>query len=326
MKYHTVKYAVACLAGWLACGSSFGETFPSRPLTLVVPFSAGGPTDVVARHLGVAMGRTLGQSVVVENRASTGGIVGSEAVVRAEPNGYTLLIHNIGMATLPALTRSLRFDPTRDFEYIGLVADVPMTLVARAQLAPNGFAELRRYISANQKKINLANAGVGTASHLCGLMLMSQLQVPMTSVAYKGAAPAMVDIQGGQVDLLCDQITTTLQPIHTGRVKAYGSTTAARLPSLPNLPTLREQGLGDFEVTVWHGIYAPKGTPQPVVARLAKALQDAVSDPAFRESMQKLGAIPVPAERATPAALSSQLRSEIARWTAIIRQADAFID
>ncbi|GLC94454.1 hypothetical protein Tamer19_38620 [Cupriavidus sp. TA19] len=321
-----MRYVAALAIGLLACSSSFGQTFPTRPLTLVVPFSPGGPTDVVARHLGAAMGRSLGQSVVVENRASTGGIVGSEAVVRAEPNGYTLLIHNIGMATLPALTKSLRFDPTRDFEHIGLVADVPMTLVARPDLTPTGFSELRAYISANQRKINLANAGIGTASHLCGLMLMSQLHSAMTSVPYKGAAPAMVDIQGGQVDLLCDQVTTTLQPINTGRVKAYGSTTSLRLAALPKLPTLREQGLGDFEVTVWHGIYAPRGTPKPVVAKLVKALQDAVSDPAFREGMHKLGAVPVSAERAAPQALSAQLRNEIARWTPVIRQANAFID
>jgi len=321
-----MKYVAALAIGWLACSPSFGQSFPTRPLTLVVPFSPGGPTDVVARHLGAAMGRSLRQTVVVENRASTGGIVGSEAVVRAEPNGYTLLIHNIGMATLPALSKSPRFDPTKDFEYIGLVADVPMTLVARPNLAPNDFNELRAYISANQKKINLANAGIGTASHLCGLMLMSQLHSAMTSVPYKGAAPAMVDVQGGQVDLLCDQVTTTLQPINTGRVKAYGSTTPSRFAALPKLPTLREQGLGRFEVTVWHGIYAPKGTPQPVVATLVKALQDAVTDPAFREGMQKLGAIPVSKDRATPEALSAQLRSEMARWSPVIKQADAFID
>ncbi|MGO4328944.1 MULTISPECIES: tripartite tricarboxylate transporter substrate-binding protein [unclassified Cupriavidus] len=321
-----MKYLAALAIGWVACSSSFGESFPARPLTLVVPFSPGGPTDVVARHLSAAMGRSLGQSVIVENRASTGGIVGSEAVVRAEPNGYTLLIHNIGMATLPSLSKKLRFDPTKNFEYIGLVADVPMTLIARPDLAPSGFGELRSYIAKNQRKINLANAGIGTASHLCGLMLMSQLHAAMTSIPYKGAAPAMVDIQGGQVDLLCDQVTTTLQPINTGRVKAYGSTTASRLAALPELPTLREQGLGEFEVTVWHGVYAPKGTPKPVVAKLVKALQEAVTDPAFREGMQKLGAIPVSVDRATPEALASKLRNEIARWTPVIIQANAFID
>jgi tripartite-type tricarboxylate transporter receptor subunit TctC len=306
--------------------SAVAQSFPQKPVTLVVPFSTGGPTDVVARHLALAMGKSLGQPVVVENRASTGGIVGTEAVLRSEANGYTLLIHNIGMSTLPALSRSLRFNPAKDFDYIGQVADVPMTLVGKRELASSNFRELHAYIAANQKKVNLANAGVGTASHLCGLMLMNRLKMPMTTIPYKGAAPAMTDLQGGQVDLLCDQITTTLQPILTGRVKSYGSTTRVRLPALPDLPTLGEQGISDFEVTVWHGIYAPKNLPRPVSDRLVKALQDGVADPAFKESMQKLGALPVTAERASPEGLSRHLRSEMARWLPLIKEAEAFID
>jgi tripartite-type tricarboxylate transporter receptor subunit TctC len=302
------------------------QAFPQRPVTLVVPFAAGGPTDVVARHLGIAMGKALGQPVIVENRASTGGIVGTEAVVRAEPNGYTLLIHNIGMSTLTALSKNLRFDPTKDFEYIGQVADVPMILVGKRDLVPTGFAELQAYIALNQKKINIANAGIGTASHLCGLLLMSRLNVPMTTVPYKGAAPAMTDLQGGQVDLLCDQVTTTLQPISSGRVKAYGTTTPNRLQSLPDLATLKEQGFADFEVSVWHGIYAPKKTPKPVVDRLVKALQDGLEDPVFKDSMQKLGAIPVSRVRATPEGLENHLKSEMAKWSPLIKQAEAFID
>lgn len=314
---------ILCLGAWVA---AFAQAFPQKPVTLIVPFAAGGPTDVVARHLALAMGKSLGQSVIVENRASTGGIVGAEAVMRAEPNGYTLLVHNIGMSTLPALSRSLRFNPATDFDYIGQVADVPMTLVGRRDLGPSSFQDLQGYIAANQKKINLANAGIGTASHLCGLMLMSRLKMPMTTVPYKGAAPAMIDLQGGQVDLLCDQITTTLQPIATGRVKPYGSTTRVRLPALPELPTLGEVGLAGFEVTVWHGVYAPKHLPKPITDRLVKALQDAVADPAFKDSMQKLGALPVSKEKASPEGLASQLRQEIARWSPLIKQAEAFLD
>ena len=305
---------------------ALAQDFPRRPVTLIVPFSAGGPTDVVARHLAQSMGRSLGQPVVVENRASSGGIVGTEAVVRAEPNGYLLLIHNIGMSTLPALSRSLRFNPATDLDYIGQVADVPMTLVGKRDLEPTGFRSLQQYIQANQKKINLANAGIGTASHLCGLMLMSRLNLPMTTVPYKGAAPAMADLQGGQVELLCDQVTTTLQPIQSARVKPYGSTTRERLPSLPELPTLSEQGLEGLEVTVWHGIYAPKNLPRPVTEKLVKALQDGLADPAFRDSMQKLGALPVSKEKATPEGLGKHLNQEIARWSPVIRKAEAFID
>lgn len=321
-----MKRISALILSLAACSAALAQDFPQRPVTLIVPFSAGGPTDVVARHLAQAMGRSLGQPVVVENRASSGGIVGTEAVLRSDPNGYTLLIHNIGMSTLPALSRSLRFNPATDFDYIGQVADVPMTLVGKRELEPNGFKALQQYITANQKSINLANAGVGTASHLCGLMLMSRLNLAMTTVPYKGAAPAMADLQGGQVELLCDQITTTLQPIQTGRVKPYGSTTRERLPSLPELPTLSEQGIEGLEVTVWHGVYAPKNLPKPISERLVKALQDGLTDSAFRISMQKLGALPVSKDKATPEGLGKHLRAEIARWSPVIKQAEAFID
>lgn len=309
-----------------ACTSALAVDFPEKAVTLIVPFSAGGPTDVVARHVAVAMGKSLGQTVVVENRASSGGIVGSEAVVRAEPNGYTLLIHNIGMSTLPALSRNLRFDPLRDYDYIGQVADVPMTLVGKRNLPPANFKDLQAHLAAHGKDLNLANAGIGTASHLCGLMLMSRLQVAITTVPYKGAAPAMTDLQGGQVDLLCDQITTTLQPINTGRVKPYAATTRSRLSALPEVPTLNELGISDFEVTVWHGIYAPKGLPKAVSARLVKALQDAVNDPGFKDSIQKLGALPVTQQRASPEGLATHLRSEVTRWTPVIKAAAAYLD
>lgn len=321
-----MKVIAALLLASGACTSAMADQFPQKPVTLIVPFAAGGPTDVVARHLATAMAKSLGHSVVVENRASTGGIVGTEAVVRAEPNGYTLLIHNIGMSTLPALSRNLRFDPLRDFDYIGQVADVPMTLVGKKDLAPASFTELRSHIGANSKKLNLANAGIGTASHLCGLMLMSRLKVAMTTVPYKGAAPAMTDLQGGQVDLLCDQVTTTQQPIATSRVKPYGSTTLARLPALPDLPTLSEQGLSDFEVTVWHGIYAPRNLSKEVTARLVTALQEGLEEPAFKESMKKLGALPANKDKASPQGLATHLRAEVARWTPLIKAAEAYID
>jgi len=321
-----MKLVATLLLAVGVCASALAGDFPEKPVTLIVPFSAGGPTDIVARHVAVAMGKSLGQSVVVENRASSGGIVGTEAVLRSEPNGYTLLIHNIGMSTLPALSRSLRFDPLRDFDYIGQVADVPMTLVGKRDLPPANFKELQAHLKTHGKDLNLANAGIGTASHLCGLMLMSRLQVAMTTVPYKGAAPAMTDLQGGQVDLLCDQITTTLQPIATGRVKPYVATTRNRLSALPGVPTLIEQGVNDFEVTVWHGIYAPKNLPKAVSARLVKALLDAVDDPGFKDSMQKLGALPVDKERATPEGLATHLRSEVKRWTPVIKAAEAYID
>jgi len=308
------------------CVAAGAQTYPNKPITLIVPFAAGGPTDVVARQLGSAMGRILGQTIVVENRPSIGGIVGSEAVIRSEPDGYTLLIHNIGMATLPSLSRNLRFNPLHDFAYIGQVVDVPMTLIGRKDLPPNGYKDLQLYLSGKQRQTNIANAGIGTASHLCALLLMSRLSVPMTSVPYKGAAPAMNDLMGQQVDLLCDQVTTTTQPIRGGLVKAYGATTKTRLPTLPELPTLLEQGPAGFEMTVWHGIYAPKRTPKEVVNKLSNALRLALVDKEFNDSMTKLGAIPVSADRATPEGLQGQLQREIDKWTPIIKQAEAYID
>lgn len=320
----SAKFFAALLLG--ACAVAGAQTYPSKPITLIVPFAAGGPTDVVARQVGSAMAKSLGQAIVVENRPSIGGIVGSEAVIRAEPDGHTLLIHNIGMATLPTLSRNLRFNPLRDFAYVGEVVDVPMTLVGRKDLPPTGFKELNAYLSEKRREINLANAGIGTASHLCSLLLMSRLGIPMTSVPYKGAAPAMSDLMGRQVDLLCDQVTTTTQPIRGGLVKAYAATTKARLPTLADVPTLAEQSTQGFEMSVWHGIYAPKNTPKEVIEKISGALKRALVDKEFTDAMAKLGALPVSADRATPEGLQRQLQREIERWTPIIKQAEAYID
>lgn len=316
-------FAVAALS--LATTTVFADSFPSRPITLVVPFSAGGPTDVVARQLAMAMEKNLGQTVIVENKPSSGGIVGSEAVVRSQPNGYTLLIFNMGMSTLPALSPELRFDPTKDFSYVGEVVDVPMTLIGRKDLKPQNFEELVAYLRTHEKTVNLSNAGVGTASHLCGMLLMKQLGLTLTTIPYKGAAPAMMDLQGGQVDLLCDQISTTLQPILTRRVKPYGATTRKRLDELPALPTLDEQGLDNFEVNVWHGIYAARNTPKPIIDRLVQALQAGLQDPGFRNGMAKLGAVPVDEARATPQGLAKHLTEQIATWTPLIEQSKKYL-
>jgi len=309
----------------LVASTASADDYPSHAITLVVPFAAGGPTDVVARNLAKSMGKVLKQTIIVDNRPSTGGIVGSELVTQAKPDGYMLLLHNIGMSTLKALSPDLRFNPSTDFTYIGQVVDVPMTLVGAQKVPAQDFKGLQAYLRAHQKEVNVANAGIGTASHLCGLMLMNRLNLALTTIPYKGAAPAMTDLQGGQVDLLCDQITTTIGPIKAGRIKAFGSTTAQRLPLLPDLPTLDEQGLKGFEVTVWHGVYGPKGIPKPVVDRLSQALQAALADPDFKESMNRLGATPVEAAKATPQGLLDQLRAQEAVWTPLIHSSRAFL-
>ena len=240
-------------------------TWPDKPVTLVVPYSAGGPTDVVARMLAIPMGKSLGQTVIVENTVGAGGTIAPARVARAAPTGYTILIHHMGMATAPALYKKLPYDPLKDFEYVGQVLDVPMTLLSRKDFPASNFQELLAYVKANKDKVSLANAGIGAVSQLCGLLLTSQIGVELTTVPYKGAGPALNDLMGGQVDLLCDQTTQTAPVIREGnRVKVFGVTTPKRLSSMPNIPTLDEQGLKGFDVRVWHGVYArPRARHRP---------------------------------------------------------------
>jgi len=301
------------------------QQYPTHNVSLLVPF-APGPTDTVARITAQSMQKSLGQPITVENRPSAGGILAPELVKNAKPDGYTILIHHIGMATTPALYRQLRFNPLTDFEYIGLINDVPMTLIGTEKLAPNNFKELLAYIKANKDKVNFANAGIGAASHLCGLLFMKAIDTDLLTVPYKGTGPAMNDLLGGQVQLLCDQTTNTTSHIKSGKVKAYGVTSAKRVESLKDIPTLQEQGLKGFEVGIWHGLYAPKGTPKPVVDKLSAALQAAVKDPDVIKRFADLGATTYPPEKATSAALQAHVKAEIAKWGPIIKAAGQFAD
>jgi len=310
----------------LLANSAAAQEYPSRPITLLVPFAAGGPTDIVARTLGLSMGKILKQPIVVENAVGAGGTIAPTKLRNATADGYTLLIAHIGMSTAPALFRTLPFKPLEDFEYVGQVVDVPMTLIAKPDLPPKDLKELLVYIKANKDKISFANAGIGSASHLCGLLFMSAIETELVTVPYKGTAPAMNDLLGGQVDLLCDQTTQTTPYINAGRVKAYGTTSRTRLETLKNLPTLAESGLPGFEVAVWNGIYAPKGTPKSVIDKLVAALQAAIQDPAFVQKMSDLGGQVVPLSKATPDGLRNHLKSEIERWTPIIRKAGVYAD
>ncbi|MES2360919.1 MAG: tripartite tricarboxylate transporter substrate binding protein BugD [Pseudomonadota bacterium] len=310
-------------AGPLALGQA---AFPDRPVTLVVPFAAGGPTDVVARMIAIPMGKSLGQTVLVENAVGAGGTIAATKVARAAPNGYTIFLHHMGMATAPALYRKLSFDPLKDFEYVGQVVDVPMTLLARKDFPPANFAELQTYLKANGNKISLANAGLGAVSHLCGLLFMSQIGVELNTVPYKGTGPAMNDLLGGQVDLLCDQTTQTVPLIKDGRVKVYGVTSLTRLSALPNVPTLNEQGLKGFEVKVWHGMYAPKGTPAPVMAKLNAALRVALQDPMVKQRLADLSSDIPPVDKISAAGLKTHLESEINKWGPVIRKAGIYAD
>ena len=317
---------LASLAALCTFTASAQSNWPTRPVSLVVPFAAGGPTDVVARSLANAMAKTLGQTVLVENKLGAGGTVAASYVARANPDGYTFLIHHNGMATAPALYRKLSFNPLTDFEYISQAVDVPMTLLARKDFPANNLNELIAYVKANQTKINLANAGLGAVSQLCGLMLERALGVKLTAVPFQGTAPAMVALLGGQVDLLCDQTTQTIPQIKGGGVKFYGVTTRNRIKALPDAPTLAEQGLKDFEVLVWHGIYAPKGTPKPILDKMNLAVRTALKDPEVMKRMAELGAEIAPDSKLSPEGLHSWLKSEIDKWGPVIKASGAFAD
>jgi tripartite-type tricarboxylate transporter receptor subunit TctC len=324
MKRISVLSAFAALA--VFAGSTAAQQYPTRNISMIVPFAAGGPTDTVARVLGQAMGKPLGQTVIVENRPSAGGILGPEQVKNAKPDGYTILIHHIGMATTPTLYRKLRYDPLNDFEYIGLVNEVPMTIVAKPTMQAKNLQEFLAYIKANKDKVTYANAGIGAASHLCGMLFMTAIQTDFLTVPYKGTGPAMNDLLGGQVDFMCDQTTSTTSQIKAGKVKAYGLTAAKRVSSLPDLPTLQEQGLKGADVGIWHGLYAPKGTPKPVIDKLVSALQEALKDPGVNQRFSELGAVTFPADKQTPAALQAHLKSEIDKWAPLIKKAGQYAD
>jgi tripartite-type tricarboxylate transporter receptor subunit TctC len=310
----------------LAATTALAQDYPAKPIVMVVPAAAGGPTDTLARVLAAAMGEGLKQQLIIDNSGGAGGTIGINKVAKARPDGYTLLLYHIGMSTMPALYRKLPFDSLKDFEPIGQVADVPMMLIARKTMPAAGFAEFLAYVKANQDKLTYSNAGVGSASYLCGLLLKNTLQVDFTMVPYKGTGPAMNDLIGGQVDFMCDQTTNTVPQIKSGNVKVYGVTTATRLRSLPEIATLDEQGLKGFDLVVWNGLYAPQGTPRPVLDRLAAALQAAVQDPSFAARLAELGAEPVPPAKATPASLGALLKSEIEKWSPIIRRSGVYAD
>ncbi len=316
------------LAAALAAVSSqaSAQSYPTKPVALVVPFAAGGPTDVVARMISGPMGKSLGTTVVVENTVGAGGTIASQRVAKANPDGYTVLIHHMGMATAPALYRRLPFDPLASFEYIGQALDVPMTMLARKDFPAENLQQLIAYVKANKDKVTLANAGLGAVSHLCGMMFMSAIATDLTTVPYKGTGPAMTDLLGGQVDLLCDQTTQTVPMIRDGRVKIYGVTSTSRLAALPSVPTLDEQGLKGFEVKVWHGVYAPKSTPREITEKLNRALREALADAAVVKRMSDLSSDIPPADKISPEGLRTHLQAEIAKWGPVIKKAGVFAD
>jgi tripartite-type tricarboxylate transporter receptor subunit TctC len=320
------KLFICGAIAWFSAASAWSQTYPTRSITLVVPFAAGGPTDVVARTLSAPLSRALGQTVVVENKTGAGGTLAAAQVARAAPDGYTFLIHHNGMATAPALYRKLSYNALTDFEYVSQVVDVPMTLVARKDLPAKTLPELLAYLKAQGDKVNLAHAGLGAVSHLCGMVFRQAVGVELTTVPYQGTGPAMAALLGGQVDLMCDQTTQTVPQIKAGSLRFYGVTTAQRIKALPDAPTLAEQGLKGFEVMVWHGVYAPKGTPKEATEKFNAALRVALKDPMVVARMAELGAEIVPDAKLTPEGLRTWLKQETDRWGPVIRSAGVYAD
>ena len=319
-----------CMAGAvLFCATSVvWAEFPERPIALVVPFAAGGPSDKIARDLAEVLRKPLGQTVIVENAPGAGGTIGSMKVARAKPDGYTLLVHHIGMATAPALYRKLAYKVPEDFEPLGLINEAPSVVISRPDLEAKDFTQLRQWITDSAGQANLAHTGLGSASHLCGLMLQSALKISLTSVPYKGTAPAMTDLIGGQVDLMCEQATTAVPQIEGGKVKVFGISSLKRLalPSLQDVPTLSEAGLGDFDVQVWHGLYAPRGTPPAVLSKLNAALKEALGSPDLVKRQEALGLSVVTDARLDPAEHRKFLVSEKERWGKLIKDAGEYAD
>ncbi len=321
----TLYRLMACLVAAVATVAT-AQDYPNKPIVIVVPAAAGGPTDTLTRVLASSMSNAMKNQFLIENAGGAGGIIGINKAAKARPDGYTLMLYHIGMSTAPALYRKLPYDTLADFDYIGQVADVPMTLIAKKATPSANFQEFLAYIKGNRDKVTYANAGIGSASYLCGLLFMTSIDAQFTQVPYKGTGPAMNDLIGGQTDFMCDQTTNTVPQIKSGNVKVYGVTTATRLASLPDVPTLDEQGVKGFDLVVWNGLFAPRGTPKAALDKLLTALQASVQDPAFKARLAELGAEPVPLSKVTPDSLRTRLKSEIDKWAPIIRKSGVYAD
>ena len=320
------KIVLMAALSLLATSTFAADPWPTKPVTMVVPFAAGGPTDTVARTVAQLMSKSLGQPIIIENVGGAGGTIGVGRVVSAPADGYTVLLMHIGISTAPSLYRTLKYDVNTDLAPIGLVVDVPMTMVAKRDFPANNFQEFVAYVKANKAKVSYAHSGVGSASHLCGMLFMSAIDTDILTVPYKGTAPAMTDLIGGQVDFMCDQTTNTTAQIKGEKIKVFGVTSKARLASLPNVPTFDESGMKGFSVGVWHGLWAPKGTPQAIVDKLVAALQFALKDEGVKMRFAELGGTPEPLARQTPDALRIHLKSEIDKWGPIIKKAGVYAD
>jgi tripartite-type tricarboxylate transporter receptor subunit TctC len=314
-------------AGCLLATSALAEDYPgSRPVTMMMPYAAGGPGDVITRITAQGINKVLGGQFIVENLGGAGGTIGTAKVAGEPPDGHYLLVMHFGHAANTALYPHLRYDAVKDFEPIGIIAESPMAFVAKKDFPAKNFKEFLSYVKANPDKLTYGFAGIGSASHLCGLLFFNAIGTNITSVPYKGTGPALTDLMGGQFDFMCDQTLNVGQAVRAGNIKAYAVTTKERLDAFPDLPTAAEAGLPGFDITVWFAMYAPKGTPKPIIEQLSKALQQALKDPDVKSHFAGSGAQTVSPDRATPAALQAFLKSEIGKWVPIIKKAGVTVE
>lgn len=312
------KLVLAAALASLMAGGAYAQSYPDRPVTIIVPAAAGGPSDTVARLVAQAMGEDLGQQVVVENMGGAGGSLGTGQGARAAPDGYTLVLYHVGVATFNALYPDLPYDALEDLDSVGLISEVPLALVSGPTLEMENIGELLEALRSDGESYTLGTAGIGAVSDLCGMLLADALDTEFTVIPYQGTGPALTDLLGGQIDLMCDQTTNTANQIGSGELKAYAVTTRERIDILPDLPTVAESGVDGFEVTAWHALWTPAGTPPEIRERLSEALQTALEDPTLIERFNLLGTTPVPAELATPGALDDHFSAEVARWQELL--------
>ena len=315
------RIAALLFAVFAAFPAAAEDVYPSHPITLITPYAPGGASDFLTRTLAEGLRSKLNQTVLVQNIGGAGGAVGSMQAARAKPDGYTLLTNHIGMSTIPLLYKKLNFDPLTSYEFIGLFAEAPMVILARHDFAPKNFAELVAYAKANKEKLTMASAGMGSATHLCAMLFQEAIGVPLTTVQYKGAGPAVIDLRGGQVDLICDLPTTNSGLIRSGELKAYVLTAPQRMATLPDVPTANEVGMPSLDIGVWFALYAPLGTPRPILDTLNKALREVVADKAVGAQLEKIETYLLPLDQATPEAHRHKLASQIELWRPIIEKA-----
>ena len=326
MKLRMTRRALMAAAMLAPAAAAHAQAWPEGTITLVIPFAPGGPTDAVGRLLAEAMGRDLGVNMVVQNAGGAGGTTGANRVAQARPDGNTILLHNIGMATAPTLYRRLPFDPLTSFEHIGLVTATPMVWMTRPDFPGETFSDAIRFMRERRDRVNLANAGLGSASQLCGTLFQASVGVGATTVSFTGSGPIYPELIAGRLDLYCDQTTSAIPFIQARSVKAMAVTTAEPLAQVPGVPTAGQAGLPGFEIAIWHGVYAPKGTPAPVVARLNQSLRVALRDPRVVGRLNELGSPPEPEARQTPEMHRQHLAAEIERWRPILQAAGQFAD